>query len=130
MKNATAELVVTIVASIILFPIAVVVLKMLGSLDPEDVESSDGAPATSWPRRVGSAVRWVALGCLIPAAVGAHFARPAVWAGLALYVVVNLFGTLMALGEFGSRPRATRALKMLFVVQAPVGVLFVLMNGL
>ncbi len=130
MTGLAAEVVFTIVAAIILFPIAFVALKMLRSLDPEDVGSSDRGPVKPWPLRVGSALRWIVPGCLVPAAVGAYISRPAVWAGLALYVVVNLFGTFMALGEFESRPRAMRALKALFVVQAPVGVLFGLMNGL
>ncbi len=130
MTGLAAEVVFTIVAAIILLPIAFAVLKILRSLDPEEIERSNPEPVKPWPLRVGSALRWIVPGCLVPAAIGVYFSRPAVWVGLALYVVANLFGTFIALGEFKTRPLAMQAVKALFVVQAPVGVLFVLINGL
>lgn len=127
------EFVLTIVAAIVLLPLALVILKALDSLDADDVDAATKGQRSEtrpWNRQAGSAVLWVAPGSLVPAMVGWHFARREVWVGLALYGACNLLGTLMALREFELGPRATRFLKALFVFQVPTGVLFLVANGL
>lgn len=131
--GVAVEILLTIAGAIVLLPLALVVLKALDSLDADNGKATaEGKPSEPrpWNRRVGSAVVWIALGCLPPAVVGLYFARVEVWAGLVLYLGCNLGGTLVALGEFELRPRAARAVKALFVFQVPTGVLFLLANGL
>lgn len=128
-----AEFLFTLAAAIVFVPLSIVTLKLLRSLDREDVDATTMARRAqnrSWPRRFGSTFGWIALGCAIPVTVGMYYPRPEVWFFIALYVLINLLGTLMGLRELKTRPRATRVLKALFVFQIPTGIVFVIANGL
>ncbi|MEM9653702.1 MAG: hypothetical protein AAGA65_16545 [Actinomycetota bacterium] len=126
-------LLLSLTLGIIFIPLAIVVERLLASLDSEDVDSNMAprqAQVRPGRRRIASALSWIALGCTIPTAVGVYYAHPGVWAGIAVYVLLNLGGTLYALAEFKSKPRASRALKTLFVLQVPIGIVIFIGNGI
>lgn len=133
MAGIAAEVFLTILAAIVLLPLGLGALFMLDRIDAEGAlrtTSSQRAEGRTWPQRAAGSLQWIIPGLLVAAVIGVGFADGRVWAGIGLYVACNLGGTQMLLSERELGPKATATVKALFIFQIPLGLLFMLGNGL